>query len=335
MNAPGTAPMDTTPFRARRARLLQRMQAAGGGVAILPTAPERVRNRDAHYAYRHDSYFYYLSAFREPEAVVVLVAGKETKQILFCREKNEEREIWDGYRWGPEAARAAFGFDEAWTIGDLEKRLPDYLADQPLLWTSLGYDNDWDAKVLGALNAVRDKARTGLTPPHSVRDLRAELDEMRLVKDASELATMRQAARISAAAHCRAMRATRPGRHEYEIEAELLHAFRAAGSQAPAYTSIVAGGANACVLHYVDNDQRLNDGDLLLIDAGCELEGYASDITRTFPVSGRFTGAQRDVYQLVLDAQAAAVGATRAGNTFMAPHEAAVAVLAQGLIDLG
>ena len=167
MNAPGTAPMDTTPFRARRARLLQRMQAAGGGVAILPTAPERVRNRDAHYAYRHDSYFYYLTAFREPEAVVVLVAGKETKQILFCREKNEEREIWDGYRWGPDAARAAFGFDEAWTIGDLEKRLPDYLADQPLLWTSLGYDNDWDARVLGALNAVRDKARSGLTPPHS------------------------------------------------------------------------------------------------------------------------------------------------------------------------
>ena len=335
MNAPSLSSVDTTPFRARRARLLQRMQAAGGGVAILPTAPERVRNRDAHYAYRHDSYFYYLTAFREPEAVVVLVAGKETKQILFCREKNEEREIWDGYRWGPEAAREAFGFDEAWTIGDLEKRLPDYLADQPLLWTSLGYDNDWDARVLGALNAVRDKARTGLTPPHSVRDLRAELDEMRLVKDASELATMRRAARISADAHCRAMRATRPGRFEYEIEAELLHAFRAAGSQAPAYTSIVAGGANACVLHYVDNDQPLRDGDLLLIDAGCELDGYASDITRSFPVNGRFSGAQRALYDIVLAAQHAAIAATRPGARFDDPHDAALAVLAQGMIDTG
>ena len=329
------ASLDTAPFRARRARLLARMQAAGGGVAILPTAPERVRNRDAHYAYRHDSYFYYLTAFREPEAVVVLVAGKETKQILFCREKNEEREIWDGYRWGPDAAREAFGFDEAWTIGDLEKRLPDYLADQPLLWTSLGYDNDWDAKVLGALNAVRDKARSGLTPPHSVRDLRAELDEMRLVKDCSELATMRRAAQISADAHCRAMRATRPGRFEYEIEAELLHAFRAAGSQAPAYTSIVAGGANACVLHYVDNDQPLADGALLLIDAGCELDGYASDITRSFPVNGRFSAPQRDAYEIVLAAQAAARDATRPGAHWNEPHDAAVKVLAQGMIDLG
>ena len=335
MNAPSLPSVDTTPFRARRVRLLARMQAAGGGVAILPTAPERVRNRDAHYAYRHDSYFYYLTGFREPEAVVVLVAGKETRQILFCREKNEEREIWDGYRWGPDAAREAFGFDEAWTIGDLEKRLPNYLADQPLLWTSLGYDNDWDAKVLGALNAVRDKARSGLTPPHSVRDLRAELDEMRLVKDASELDTMRRAAQISADAHCRAMRATRPGRYEFEIEAELLHAFRAAGSQAPAYTSIVAGGANACVLHYVENDQRLNDGDLLLIDAGCELDGYASDITRTFPANGTFTGPQRALYDLVLASQDAAVAATKAGARFNDPHDATVAVLAQGMLDLG
>jgi Xaa-Pro aminopeptidase len=311
------------------------MQAAGGGVAHLPTAPERVRHRAAHDPYRPDSDFYYLTPVREPQAVVVLVAGKETRQILFCREKNEEREIWDGYRWGPEAAREAFGFDEAWTIGDLEKRLPDYLADQPLLWTSLGYDNDWDAKVLGALNAVRDKARSGLTPPHSVRDLRAELDEMRLVKDVAELTTMRSAARISAEAHCRAMRAARPGRFEYEIEAELLHAFRAAGSQAPAYTSIVAGGANACVLHYVENDQPLNDGDLLLIDAGCELDGYASDITRTFPVNGRFSGPQRDVYEMVLAAQTAARATTRPGAHWNAPHDAAVKVLAQGMLDLG
>ena len=335
MNAPSLPSVDTAPFRARRARLMQRMQAAGGGVAILPTAPERVRNRDAHYAYRHDSYFYYLTAFREPEAVVVLVAGKEPKQILFCREKNEEREIWDGYRWGPEAAREAFGFDEAWTIGDLEKRLPDYLAGQPLIWASLGYDETWDATVLRALNTVRGKARAGITPPHSIRDLRAELDEMRLVKDAAELATMRRAAQISAEAHCRAMRATRPGRFEYEIEAELLHTFRKAGSQAPAYTSIVAGGANACVLHYIENDCRLRDGDLLLIDAGCELDGYASDITRTFPVNGRFSAAQREVYEIVLAAQHAARDATRPGAHWNEPHEAAVKVLAQGMIDLG
>ena len=339
MNAPTTPELhpalDLAPFRARRERLLARMKAKGGGVAILHTAPERIRNRDAHYPYRHDSYFYYLTAFREPEAVIVLVAGEDTKQILFCREKDEEREVWDGFRYGPAAAREIFGFDEAWTIGDLEKRLPDYLADQPLLWTGLGYDNTWDAKVLGALNAVRDKARSGLTPPHSVRDLRAELDEMRLIKDASELATMRRAARISAAAHCRAMQATRAGRFEYEIEAELLHSFRRAGSQAPAYTSIVAGGANACVLHYVDNDHLLHDGELLLIDAGCELDGYASDITRTFPVNGRFSGAQREVYEMVLAAQDAAREATRSGAHWNEPHDAAVKVLAQGMLDLG
>ena len=339
MNAPTTPELhpalDLAPFRARRERLLARMKAKGGGVAILHTAPERIRNRDAHYPYRHDSYFYYLTAFREPEAVIVLVAGEDTKQILFCREKDEEREVWDGFRYGPAAAREIFGFDEAWTIGDLEKRLPDYLADQPLLWTGLGYDNTWDAKVLGALNAVRDKARSGLTPPHSVRDLRAELDEMRLIKDASELATMRRAARISAAAHCRAMQATRAGRFEYEIEAELLHSFRRAGSQAPAYTSIVAGGANACVLHYVDNDHLLHDGELLLIDAGCELDGYASDITRTFPVNGRFSSAQREVYAMVLAAQDAAREATRPGAHWNEPHDAAVKVLAQGMLDLG
>ncbi|ATE59036.1 Xaa-Pro aminopeptidase [Thauera sinica] len=336
MNAPTEAPtLDIAPFRARRERLLARMDAVGGGVAILPTAPERTRNRDTHYPYRHDSYFHYLTGFREPEAVVVLVAGAEPKQILFCRQKDEEREIWDGFRHGPDAACELFGFDEAWSVGDLERRLPDFLANQPVLWCGLGYDNEWDGKVMAALNAVRASARTGVTPPHSVRDLRADLDEMRLIKDASELATMRNAGRISAAAHCRAMRAARPGRFEYEIEAELLHAFRAAGSQYPAYPSIVASGANACVLHYVENDHRMEDGDLLLIDAGCELDGYASDITRSFPVNGRYTGPQRDIYQLVLDAQHAARAEIRPGAHWNQPHEAAVKVLAQGMIDLG
>ena len=327
--------LDTLPFRARRDRLLARMDAAGGGIAILPTAPERTRNRDAHYPYRHDSYFYYLSGFREPEAVLVLVAGETPRQILFCREKNEEREIWDGYRHGPDAASALFGFDEAWTIGELEKRLPDLLANQAVLWCGLGYDNEWDARIMSALNAVRANARTGVTPPHSVRDLRADLDEMRLIKDASELNTMRRAASLSAAAHCRAMQQTRPGRFEYEIEAELLHTFRSKGSQAPAYTSIVASGVNACVLHYVENERRMRDGELLLIDAGCELDGYASDISRTFPVNGRFSGPQRDVYELVLASQHAARAAIRPGAHWNEPHEAAVEVLARGMIDLG
>ena len=334
MNAPTEHVLDITPFRARRERLLTRMHALGGGVAILPTAPERTRNRDAHYPYRHDSYFYYLTGFREPEAVVVLVAGTEDRSVLFCRAKDEEREIWDGYRYGPEAAQAAFGFDEAWTIGDLERRLPDLLANQPVLWSGLGYDGEWDGKVMAALNAVRANARSGVVPPHSVRDIRAELDEMRLIKDDFELSTMRRAASISAGAHRRAMAATRPGRFEYEIEAELLHAFRAAGSQAPAYTSIVASGRNACVLHYVENDCRMADGDLLLIDAGCELDGYASDITRTFPVNGRFSGPQRDIYELVLAAQGAAKAAIRPGAHWNEPHEAAVRVLAQGMLDL-
>ena len=337
MNAlPESPPVfDIAPFRARRERLLERMARAGGGIAILPTAPERLRNRDTHHPYRHDSHFYYLSGFREPEAVLVLIAGADTKSVLFCRPKDVEREIWDGFRHGPDAACERFGFDEAWTAGDLQRRLPELLAGQATLWTRLGQDRDWDRTLIEGLNAARAQARSGIEVPHALRDLHAELDEMRLIKDASELATMRRAASISAAAHRRAMRATWPGRHEYEIEAELLHAFRAAGSQAPAYPSIVAGGANACVLHYVDNDHRLEDGSLLLIDAGCELDGYASDITRTFPVNGRFSGAQRDVYQLVLAAQEAARAQIRPGAHWNQPHEAAVRVLARGMLDLG
>lgn len=333
--APAPPVPDLAPFKARRERLMARMLAAGGGIAVVPTAPERARNRDTHFPYRFDSYFHYLTGFGEPEAAVVLVAGETPRSILFCREKDEEREIWDGFRYGPEAARELFGFDEAWTIGDLDLRLPQMLADQPVLWCGFGYDRDWDDRITRALNAVRANARAGTVPPHSLRDVRAELDEMRLIKDASELATMRRAAAISAAAHCRAMAATRPGRHEYEIEAELLHAFRSAGSQAPAYPSIVASGPNACVLHYVGNERRMADGDLLLIDAGCELDGYASDITRTFPVGGRFNGPQRDVYEIVLAAQHAAREAVKPGAHWNEPHEAAVRVIAQGLIDLG
>lgn len=325
---------DTVPFLARRQRLIERMNAAGGGIAVLPTAAEQSRNRDTHYPYRFDSYFHYLTGFGEPEAVVVIIAGEAPRSILFCREKNEEREIWDGFRFGPDAARETFGFDEAWTIGDLDLRLPELLAEQPVLWCSVGYDRTWDERVTGALNAVRANARAGAVPPHSIRDVRAELDEMRLVKDGVEIGIMRRAAKVSAEAHVRAMQCAKPGMFEYEIEAELLHTFRRRGSEAPAYPSIVASGPNACVLHYVTNDRRMNDGDLLLIDAGCELNGYASDITRTFPVNGRFSTAQREIYEVVLAAQTAARKAIRPGEHWNTPHEAAVETITQGLIDL-
>ena len=323
--------MNNAPFRQRRLETLKRM---GAGIAIVPTAPEQTRNRDAHFPYRADSYALYLSGFTEPEAVVVLIAGEKNQSILFCREKNEEREIWDGYRYGPAAAADTFGFDAAYSIDELDEKLVELMANQPNLYYAIGHDAAWDVRITQALNGVRAQARAGKRAPESIRDIRAILDAQRLFKDASEIALMRRAGEISGEAHKRAMRATRPGKFEYEIEAELLHEFRRQGCQAPAYTSIVAGGRNACVLHYVENNQRLNDGDLLLIDAGGELDGYASDITRTFPVNGKFNGAQRDVYQLVLDAQTASVAATKPGNTFHDPHEAAVKVLAQGMLDL-
>jgi Xaa-Pro aminopeptidase len=315
-------------YRLRRERLAQ---AAGAGVVVVPTAPERIRNRDTHYPYRFDSHFYYLTGFIEPEAVLVLVAGKA---ILFCREKNPEREIWDGFRYGPAAARERFGFDEAHPIEELDARLPGLLENQPALYYPVGADAAWDARAMGWLNAVRAKARAGTAAPDRVQDVRSLVDEMRLVKDAQELAVMRRAARITAAAHRRAMQQARPGRNEYELEAELLHEFRRNGAQFPAYWPIVAGGPNACVLHYVFNDAPLRDGDLLLIDAGCELDGYAADLTRTFPVNGRFGAPQRDVYEVVLAAQRAAIAMVKPGQAWNDPHDAAVRVLAQGLLDL-
>jgi Xaa-Pro aminopeptidase len=323
---------DVIPFRSRRTALLQRM---GTGIAIVPTAPERIRNRDSDYLYRFDSYFYYLAGFPEPDAVLVMVAGAAPKSILFCREKHPERELWEGVRHGPDGARKAFGFDEAHPVGALDEMLPKLIANQPALYYAPGLDPVWDARILRWLNEVRAQARTGVTAPAEIRDLRVPLDEMRLVKDAHEIATMRRAAAISAGAHVRAMRATRPAAMEYEIEAELLYEFRRHGAQFPAYWPIVAGGANACVLHYRDNSQRLADGDLLLIDAGCELDGYASDITRTFPVNGKFSGPQREIYDLVLAAQAAAIAEVKPGGGWNVPHDTAVKVLARGFIDLG
>ncbi|HYN55104.1 MAG TPA: aminopeptidase P N-terminal domain-containing protein [Methylotenera sp.] len=322
---------DVTEFRNRRLKL---MQAMGEGIAIIPTAPELMRNRDSHYPYRFDSYFYYLTGFKEPESVLVLIAGEQPKSILFCRDKDMEREIWDGFRYGADAACEAFGFDEAYSINQLDHVVLKSLANQPKLFFSLGESVSWDARVTGWLNTLRAQARTGVSVPDDIVDSRKLIDEMRLYKSPFEQAIMRNSANIAASAHNRAMQFAKPNMMEYEVEAEFLHEFYCKGAQAPAYTSIVAGGANACTLHYNANNAKLNDGDLLLIDAGCELDGYASDITRTFPVNGKFTSAQKEVYELVLAAQYAAIEQVNTKNHWNAPHEAALDVLIQGFIDL-
>jgi len=324
-------------YRDRRAAVIKQMHAqTGGGLTVVPTATEMPRNRDSLFPFRHDSYFYYMSGFPEPEAVVALVAGPDgDRHLLFCREKNEEREIWDGFRYGPDAAREIFGFDEAHPISALDRMLPDLAADRPALYTPLGLFPAWDRKITDVLNEVRGRARTGVDAPEEIVDVRHSLDALRLVKDEHEVTLMRRAAAISAGAHRRAMDRTRVGWHEYQVEAELVHEFLRSGAQAVAYPSIVAGGPNACVLHYRDNNHELQDGELLLIDAGCEYQGYASDITRTFPVNGRFSGPQKAVYELVLAAQQACIDAVKPGAGFHDYHRVAERVLAQGYIDLG
>ena len=320
-------------YAQRRARLMQSMKA---GIAIVPTAQEMPRNSDTHYAYRHDSNFYYLSGFSEPEAVLVLVCSQEGQHqsVLFCREKNLEREIWDGFRVGPEAAKEQYQLDVAYPIEQLDEKLTELLGNQPVMFYPLGHDAAWDRRLLGLRAAVQARIRTGIRAPDEIRDVRALLNEMRLYKDEHELDIMRRAANISAQAHRRAMQFTRADVYEYQVEAELLHEFCRHGARHPAYTSIVAGGVNACVLHYIENNARLKDQELLLIDAGCELEGYAADISRTFPVNGIFTAAQKEVYEIVLAAQGAAIAAAVPGNSWNAPHDAALRVLAQGFIDL-
>jgi Xaa-Pro aminopeptidase len=323
-------PLQIKPFKKRRAKLAR---ALDNGVVVLPTAPERARNADSHYDYRWDSGFYYLTGFREPEAVLVMVLGDKPRSILFCREKNLEREIWDGYRYGPQMAREMFGFDEAYPQGELEARLPELLANQQVLHTPVGSDAGWDSRVAGWLNAVRAKVRSGVSAPTQIRDVRADVNDMRLFKDETEVAIMRRAAEISSAAHARAMRMARPGMREYQVEAELIHEFCRNGARQQAYGSIVAAGANACVLHYRENDAELRKGELMLIDAGCELGSYASDITRTFPIAGRFSAVQKDVYELVLASQEAAIKAVKPGADFIDYHDAATRVLVEGLID--
>ena len=322
-------------FLARRDALLNAMAT---GIAFIPTAPEVIRNRDSHYPYRFDSHFYYLTGFKEPESVLVLIASgdskSENKSILFCRDKDMEREIWDGFRFGPEAAKTTFGFDETYSVSQLDDVLPKLMGNQAKLFYSLGANSDWDVKVTGWLNKVKDLARTGVSAPESIVDVRQLIDVQRLVKTSYEIDLMRKSANIAAGAHNRAMRFSKPNMKEYEVEAEFLHEFYRSGAQAPAYTSIVASGANACTLHYNANNCSLRDGDLLLIDAGCELDGYASDITRTFPVNGQFSPAQKDLYELVLAAQFTAIDVAKPNNHWNAPHEAALDVLVQGFIDL-
>jgi Xaa-Pro aminopeptidase len=324
-------------FAARRARLAA--QLGPKGIAILPTAPEQMRNRDADFLYRHDSYFFYLSGFTEPQAWLVVTG--DGKSTLFCQPKDLEREIWDGYRLGPQDAPAALGVDAAYSVTELDARMPGLLDGRDAVWFPFATHKGLEGRVDGWLGSLRGKIRYGALCPEQQRDLCGPLDEMRLVKDAQEQATMRRAAQISAGAHIRAMQlSARMLRHgeavrEYHLDAELLHEFRRQGSQCAAYGSIVAAGANACVLHYRADAAPVRDGELVLIDAGCELDGYASDITRTFPANGRFTGPQRALYDLVLASQQAAVAATRAGARFTDPHEATVKVLSQGLLDLG
>jgi Xaa-Pro aminopeptidase len=323
--------------RDRRASLLSSMhEHSGGGLALVPTAPEVSRNRDSLFPYRADSYFYYLSGFPEPEAVIALVAAPDgDRHILFCREKNAEREIWDGFRYGPEQAREIFGFDEAFPISELDAKLPELASDRPALFTPLGLFEPWDRRVSQVLNDVRARIRAGVSAPDEVVDVRAVLDNMRLLKDPHEQELMRRAGAISSGAHRRAMERTRPGWFEYQVEAELMHEFLQYGAQAVAYPSIVASGPNACVLHYRDNNREMSAGELLLIDAGCEFQGYASDITRTFPVDGKFNGPQKDVYELVLASQYACLDAIKPGVDFHDYHKAAERVLAQGYLDLG
>ena len=332
--------MNASVFSTRRAALARALQSAGGGVAIVPTAPEQLRNSDCDHPYRHDSSFHYLTGFDEPGATLVLDASGTS--TLFCRDKNIEREIWDGHRLGPQAAVDTLGVSQAFALDQIDQMLPELLAGQPALWFAFGQPGGLQARTEGWLDAVRGRARSGVECPAAQRDLAPLLADMRLVKDADELATMRRAAAISAGAHARAMRfcgdafrAGRPSVREYEIEAELLHEFRRHGAQSPAYTSVVAAGANACVLHYAAGSAELKPGALCLIDAGCELDGYASDITRTFPADGRFTPAQRELYDVVLAAQQAAADATRPGARQRDAHHAAVRVLSQGMLDTG
>ena len=326
-------------YQLRRNKLAEQIFAkTGGGIVVVSTAPEVARNRDSEFPYRHDSDFFYLTGFEEPGATLVMKVEKagssfQLQSHLFCRPKDPEREIWDGIRLGPEAAPKELGIEFAHSNNELDQKLGELLADQDAVYVRLAESAEADRRLRHWMKQVRGQARAGINSPSEFHDVEALIHEMRLFKDAHEIDIMRKAAAISARAHIRAMQICKPGMREYQLEAELLHEFRNSGAQSVAYNSIVAGGENTCILHYRAGSTELRSGELCLIDAGCELDGYASDITRTFPVNGKFSGPQRALYDITLAAQEAAVAMTNPGNTFMQPHEAALRVLTQGLLD--
>jgi len=325
----------TDIYQKRRIALAKKIRAnTGGGVAVIATASELSRNRDSEFPYRHDSDFFYLSGFEEPGATLVIKVDQNSEETqLFCRPKDPACEIWDGIRLGPEAAPKMLGVDSAHSNVELDTKLSQLLADQDAVYVRLAESAETDRRLRHWMKQVRQQARAGINPPSEFHDVEAMIHEMRLFKDAHEIEIMRRAAVISARAHIRAMQICKPGMREYQLEADLLHEFRNSGSQSVAYNSIVAGGANSCILHYRAGSTELRSGELCLIDAGCELDSYASDITRTFPVNGKFSGPQRALYDITLAAQEAAIAVTKPGNTFMQPHEAALKVLTQGLLD--
>lgn len=326
--------LDSSEYAARRSRLMAQM--APNSIAIIPCAQASVRNRDVEHPFRQDSDFYYLSGFAEEQAALVLIPGRaEGEFVLFCQEKIKEQEIWTGRRLGPDAAIATLGCDAAYPISAIDEVLPQLLDGRDKLYVNLGANESFDRQVMSWVNAVRAQVRNGAVAPSTFCALDHLLHEMRLIKSSAEIAVIERACDISAAAHTRVMQMVKPGMYEYELEAELLRTFMAAGSRWPAYPSIVGAGENACILHYTQNDAEIKDGDLILIDAGCELDYYASDITRTFPANGTFSAPQRALYELVLEAQEAAFAEIKPGNHWQQPHDAAVQVLVEGLVRLG
>lgn len=321
-------------FDRRRQRLMDFM--VPNSIAIVATGKEVIRSRDTHYPFRPDSDFYYLSGFAEPEAVLALIPGRpQGEYVLFVRDRDRSREIWDGLRAGPEGACEQYGADDAFPIGDIDDILPGLLEGRERVYYAMGVNAEFDTRMMSWVNSIRARARSGATPPGEFVDLDHMLHDLRLIKTAAELKVMRQAGEISARAHCRAMAFCAPGQFEYQLQAEIEYEFARSGAHWPAYSTIVGSGANGCILHYIENSAKMRAGDLVLIDAGCELDFYAADITRTFPVSGRFSAEQRALYEVVLQAQLAAIDATRAGRHWNEPHEAAVRVLTAGLVDLG
>ena len=324
--------MHSQEFSRRRRHLMELI--GSGGIAVLPAAPERTRSRDTLYSYRPDSDFFYLTGFEEPDAVAVLIPGRPHGEfIVFCRERNRDKELWDGLREGPEGLVARYGADDAFPINDIEEILPGLLERSERVYYSMGVFGEFDQRLLGWMHALHARRQSGHAPDELV-NLDHLLHDMRLFKSRREVSAMKRSARIAVEAHRRAMRACTPGMYEYELEAEYRYAFAQHGVQC-SYEPIVASGSNACVLHYHDNDSVLKDGDLVLIDAGCEVEYYASDVTRTFPVNGEFSESQRDLYEIVYAANQAATDKIRPGNHWNDPHDAAVREITRGLRDLG